>query len=42
MQATQDGLEISHRRVMSGFMTFLFSRVIGKNSDKGVSLPLKR
>ncbi len=36
MEETNDGLTISHRIVMSGFMTFLFARVIGKKLGQGL------
>jgi len=38
MNETNDGLEITHKIVMTGFMTFLFSKVIG--SKIKVELPV--
>lgn len=37
MTETADGLEITHKMVMTGFMTFLFSKLVGKNIEKGLA-----
>ena len=36
MNEKDNQLEISHRVEMTGFMTFLFSKIIGKNIKKGL------
>lgn len=36
MTETKNGLEITHKVVMTGFLTFLFSKIIGKNIAKGL------
>ena len=36
MTETPDGLEITHKVVMTGFMTFIFSKLVGKNIEKGL------
>jgi hypothetical protein len=36
MTETQSGIEINHKIVMTGFMTFLFSKVIGRKIEAGL------
>jgi len=33
---TQNGLLITHKIVMTGFLTFLFSKIVGKQMSKGI------
>lgn len=42
MTETKDGLEITHKIVMTGFMTFLFSRVIGSKIKVGLPLAVEK
>ena len=42
LNETKNELEITHKVVMTGFMTFIFSRVIGKNIEKGLPNALKQ
>lgn len=36
MTETKDGIEITHKIVMTGLMTFLFSKIIGKKIKAGL------
>lgn len=42
MTETKDGLEITHKVVMTGFMTFLFSRVIGSKIKIGLPIAVEK
>ncbi len=42
MTETNAGLVITHKVVMSGFMTFLFSRVIGKKVKIGLPVAVEK
>lgn len=42
MNQTKDGLEITHKIEMTGFMTFLFSRVIGSKIKVGLPLAVEK
>jgi hypothetical protein len=35
MKQTPQGIEITHKVVMQGLMTFVFSKIIGKNIERG-------
>lgn len=39
---TKDGLEITHKVVMTGFMTFLFSKVIGSKIKIGLPVAVEK
>ncbi len=39
---TKDGLEVTHKIVMTGFMTFLFSKVIGNKIKIGLPIAVER
>jgi hypothetical protein len=38
----KDGLEITHKIVMTGFMTFLFSKVIGSKIKVGLPIAVEK
>ena len=42
MTETKDGLEITHKVVMTGFMTFLFSKVIGSKIIVGLPIAVEK
>jgi hypothetical protein len=42
MTETTEGLEITHKVVMTGFMTFLFSKVIGNKIDVGLPIAVEK
>jgi hypothetical protein len=42
MTETKNGLEITHKVVMTGFLNFLFSKIMGKNIAKGLPLAVKK
>ncbi|MDR3260622.1 MAG: hypothetical protein LBT78_02165 [Tannerella sp.] len=42
MTETKNGLEITHKVVMTGFLSFLFSKIMGKNMAKGLPLAVKK
>ena len=42
MNETNDGLEITHKVVMTGFMTFLFSKVIGNKIKVGLPIAVEK
>jgi hypothetical protein len=42
MTETKDGLEITHKIIMKGFMTFLFSKVIGSKIKVGLPLAVEK
>ncbi len=42
MTETKDGLEITHKVVMTGFMIFLFSRVIGTKIKVGLPIAVEK
>lgn len=42
MTETKEGLVITHKIVMTGFMTFLFSRVIGSKIKVGLPLAVEK
>ncbi len=42
MNETKDGLEITHKVVMTGFMTFLFSKVIGSKVKVGLPVAVEK
>jgi hypothetical protein len=42
MTETKDGLEITHKIVMTGFMTFLFSKVIGSKIKVGLPIAVEK
>ncbi|MDR1594343.1 MAG: hypothetical protein LBS43_07670 [Prevotellaceae bacterium] len=42
MKETEDAVEITHKVVMTGFLTFLFSRIIGKNIEKGLPVTVEK
>jgi hypothetical protein len=39
---TKDGLEITHKVVMTGFMTFLFSKIIGSKIKVGLPIAVEK
>jgi hypothetical protein len=39
---TKDGLEITHKVVMTGFMTFFFSKMIGSNIKVGLPVAVEK
>ena len=39
---TADGLEITHKVVMTGLTTFIFSKLVGKNIEKGLSKAVEK
>jgi hypothetical protein len=39
---TKDGLLVTHKVTMSGLMTFLFSKVIGKNVEAGLPTAVEK
>ena len=39
---TKDGIEITHKVVMTGFMTFLFSKVIGNKLKVGLPIAVEK
>ena len=42
MTETNDGLEITHKVEMTGFMTFLFSKVIGNKIKVGLPIAVDK
>lgn len=42
MNETEEGLEITHKVIMSGFMTFLFSEVIGSKIKVGLPIAVEK
>jgi hypothetical protein len=38
MTKTKDGIEITHKIIMTGLMAFLFSKVIGRKIKVGLSV----
>ncbi len=42
MTDTKEGLLITHKVVMTGFMTFLFSKIIGSKVKVGLPLAVKK
>lgn len=42
MRETKEGLEITHKVVMTGFMTFLFSKVIGSKIKVGLPIAVEK
>jgi hypothetical protein len=42
MTETKDSLEITHKVVMTGFMTFLFSKVIGDKIKVGLPIAIEK
>jgi len=42
MTETKDGLQVTHKVVMTGFMTFLFSRVIGSKIKVGLPITVDK
>jgi hypothetical protein len=42
MSETEDGLVITHKVVMTGFTTFLFSKVIGKKVKIGLPIAVEK
>lgn len=42
MTETKGGLEITHKVVMTGFMTFLFSKVIGNKIKVGLPIAVEK
>jgi hypothetical protein len=41
MQETPDGLLVKHKVVMSGLLSFLFSKLIGRNMSRGLPLAVE-
>jgi Ni,Fe-hydrogenase maturation factor len=39
---TKDGIEVTHKVVMTGFMTFLFSKVIGSKIKAGLPIAVEK
>ena len=42
MQETKDGVEVTHKIVMTGLMTFLFSKVIGSKIEIGLPVAVEK
>ena len=42
MNETEEGLEITHKVIMTGFMTFLFSKVIGSKIKVGLPIAVEK
>ncbi|NOU47974.1 MAG: polyketide cyclase/dehydrase and lipid transport [Bacteroidales bacterium] len=42
MTETKDGLELTHKVLMTGFMTFFFSKVIGRKINVGLPIAVKK
>jgi len=42
MRETKEGIEITHKIVMTGFMTFLFSKVIGSKIKAGLPIAVEK
>ncbi len=42
MCETKDGLEITHKIVMTGFMTFLFAKIIGSKIKVGLPIAVEK
>lgn len=42
IKETENGIEITHKVIITGFLTFLFSRVIGKKNEIGLPEAVKK
>ena len=42
MTKTKNGIEITHKVVMTGFMTFLFSKIIGSKINVGLPIAVEK
>jgi hypothetical protein len=42
LRETKEGIEITHKIVMTGFMTFLFSKIIGSKIKAGLPIAVEK